>query len=215
MNFKNNDANDVLLNRRSIRHYNSNFKISREELNQIIKESTSAPSACDLQSWHFVIADTTKAKQKIKPAIMKFNYPQLTTSSAMIAVFADTESYKNYRQFWESLYQNKKISKKNLNDSLNTFLPMYENGNHEFLSKDATIDAALISMELMLVARAHGYDTNPIGGFDAKKLVKECNLDKKRFLPIMIIAVGKRDLSAKEQEVTTRYEPDKFTEYLS
>ncbi len=30
------------------------------------------------------------------------------------------------------------------------------------------IDASLAAMQFMLVARAHGYETNPIGGFEEK-----------------------------------------------
>ena len=31
------------------------------------------------------------------------------------------------------------------------------------------IDSSLMAMQLMLTAKAHGYDTNPIGGFDKRK----------------------------------------------
>lgn len=31
------------------------------------------------------------------------------------------------------------------------------------------IDAGLVSMQMMLTARAHGYDTNPIGGIRYRK----------------------------------------------
>ena len=43
----------------------------------------------------------------------------------------------------------------------------------------------------MLVARSHGYDTNPIGGFDADQLAAAFDLDEERFHPVMILSIGK------------------------
>ncbi|MCT3522169.1 nitroreductase family protein, partial [Lactobacillus delbrueckii] len=39
----NNDFKDIMQNRKSIRHYDSSVKISRDELLEIINESISAP----------------------------------------------------------------------------------------------------------------------------------------------------------------------------
>ena len=46
-------------------------------------------------------------------------------------------------------------------------------------------------MQFMLVARAHGYETNPIGGFEAEKLAETFGLDQERYVPVMILSVGK------------------------
>lgn len=42
------DFNDVFLNRRSIRKYDSNIKISNEELEEMINKALKAPSANNL-----------------------------------------------------------------------------------------------------------------------------------------------------------------------
>ncbi len=53
------------------------------------------------------------------------------------------------------------------------------------------IDAGLVSMQLMLVARAHGYDSNPIGGYEKDKIAEAFELDKERYFPVMLISIGK------------------------
>ncbi|MCB6771163.1 nitroreductase family protein, partial [Veillonella atypica] len=68
----NNDFKDIMQNRKSIRHYDSSVKISRDELLEIINESISAPSACNLQSWYFVIVDTPEGKKKLHDFLMPF-----------------------------------------------------------------------------------------------------------------------------------------------
>ena len=38
------------------------------------------------------------------------------------------------------------------------------------------------SMQLMLIATDHGYDTNPIGGFDKTALLEALNIDTSRYV---------------------------------
>lgn len=54
----------------------------------------------------------------------------------------------------------------------------------------ALVDAGLVSMQFMLVAKSRGYDTVPMGGCDGELLVKEFNIPE-RYIPVMLIAVGK------------------------
>jgi Nitroreductase len=46
-------------------------------------------------------------------------------------------------------------------------------------------------MQLMLVARAHGYDTNPMAGFECDRIVSAFDLDDERYVPVMILSIGK------------------------
>lgn len=48
-----------------------------------------------------------------------------------------------------------------------------------------------MSMQLMLVARAHGYDTNPMAGYDKDRIAEVFHLDKERFQPVMLLSIGK------------------------
>lgn len=74
---------------------------------------------------------------------------------------------------------------------LATFAPLYEGMSREKMEETVLIDGGLAAMQLMLVARAYGYDTNPIGGFDREHLVESLGLDPKRYLPVMIVSIGK------------------------
>ncbi|NDQ31362.1 nitroreductase family protein, partial [Lactobacillus paracasei] len=72
----------------------------------------------------------------------------------------------------------------------NTFLPLYENASPEFLTLDATIDGAMVGMQLLLTARAHGFDANPWYGYGFKTIIPTLGLDPKRFGPVMAVAIG-------------------------
>lgn len=206
-----NDFSKVMFGRQSVRKFNPDKKISRDELQAMIAEATTAPSACNLQSWHFVVVDTPEGKEKAKSVMMKFNHPQLDSCSAMIFVLGDTLSYKSYRDVWNKAADEGRITPEKRDEVFKTFLPLYESATPEFLTMDATIDASMAAMQLMLVARAHGYDTNPIAGYAADKVVETLGLDKTRYVPIVAIAVGEAAETPIESE---RYAAPDITEFL-
>jgi nitroreductase len=209
----NNDFSSVMFDRHSVRNFDPSVKISRDELQEMISEATSAPSACNLQSWHFVVIDTPEAKEKLKSAAMKFNYPQIDSSSAIIFIAGDTQSHEVYRDVWTKVYKDGKIDKARLDQILGTFLPLYENASRDFLTLDATIDGSVVGMQLLLIARAHGYDANAWSGYDFEKIIPAVGLDSKRFVPVMAVAVGKADKS-KDILHTDRYDAKTLTDFL-
>lgn len=201
----NNDFNDVVQNRHSVRNFDKNVKIPREEFKQMFEETITAPSGCNLQGWYFEIADTPESLAKVKKYMMKFNDPQLNTCSAIVQMFARVDAYKKYREMWNKTCEEGHITKEKLDEVLRTFLPLYENGTYDMCATDAIRSCSLAAMQFMLVARHHGYDTNPIAGYDESKIARTFNLDPKIYLPVMAIAIGKSNESEKEQIKTIRY----------
>jgi len=206
----NNDFKDIMFGRKSVRKFDSTVKIPAEELQAMISEATSAPSACNLQSWHFVVANSDAGKAKAKSVLMPFNYPQIDSCAAMIFVLGDTQSHKVYRDVWNKACDEGKITPEKRDEIFKTFLPLYEGASRDFLIGDATIDSSMAAMQLLLVARAHGYDANPIAGYAADKVATTFGLDAQRFVPVMAIAIGK---AAETPIDSNRYDAKKLTEF--
>ncbi|MNE61092.1 putative NAD(P)H nitroreductase YodC [compost metagenome] len=74
---------------------------------------------------------------------------------------------------------------------LNAFKPLYSQISDKDMRDIILLDAGLVSMQLMLVARAHGYDTNPIGGYEKDQIAEAFGMDKERYLPVMLLTIGK------------------------
>lgn len=210
--FENNDFSSVMLNRHSVRHFDKSCKIDRSVLTEMVKEATTAPSSCNLQAWHFVVVDTDEGKEKLRKIFMPFNHPQLDTCSAMVVLFGDTDAFKKYRDLWQGMYEEKKITKERLETILGTFLPIYEKADRTLLTADAMVDASLAAMQFMLDARARGFATNPIAGYDATKMALAMGLDPVRYVPVMAIAIGKPNES-KQELVSTRYDVKDVLEF--
>lgn len=213
--FVNNDFSDILFNRHSVRRFDSNVTISRDELQTMISEALTSPSACNLQPWRFVIIDTEEGKEKLRSFFMKFNTPQLETASAIVFVFGDTEAYKSYRDLWNKACDDGRITPEKRDEVLRTFLPLYEAATYEGLVHDAKTNSSLAAMQLMLIARAHGYESNAIQGYNSKVAAETLGLDPKRFVPNMAIAIGKADPASQASEVkSTRYSVDEVSQFL-
>ena len=78
-----NDFNEVLNSRKSVKVFDENYKIPREEMDEIITKATKAPSSVNMQPWSVVESD--EMKEKVKESF-GFNSRQLTTSLSLIHI---------------------------------------------------------------------------------------------------------------------------------
>ena len=189
---QNNDFKDVVFNRHSVKEFDKDYKIEREEMLQILEEATKAPSSVNLQPWRFVIVESEEGKDKLRP-IIKFNTKQNDSSSAMILIFGDMKCYEKTDEIYSQAVEAGYMSEDDKNKSVELFNQVYESFSKEEMNDVVKIDSSLMAMQLMLVARAHGFDTNPIGGFEKDQLAEAFGLDSDRYVPVMIVAIGKAD----------------------
>ncbi|HGI5625397.1 TPA: nitroreductase family protein, partial [Streptococcus pyogenes] len=89
----NNDFSEITFGRKSVRVYDETYKISHEEMLEMIQEATTAPSSVNMQPWRFVVVESDEEKEKLKPLI-RFNTRQNETSSAMVLIFGDLLCYE-------------------------------------------------------------------------------------------------------------------------
>lgn len=186
----NNNFSDITYNRKSIRVYDENVKISHEEMLEMIQKATIAPSSVNMQPWRFVVVESPEEKQKLKPLI-RFNTRQNDTSSAMILIFGDMECYEYGEAIYNQAVTEGKMSPEVRDQQLAAIIPYYKNFTRAEMNDVVKIDSSLAAMQLMLVSRSHGYDTNPIGGFEADQLAEAFGLEKERYVPVMILSIGK------------------------
>lgn len=189
-NIKNNDFANVVGGRRSIRLYDPEVKISDAEMTEMLEEAFRAPSSVNFQPWRVVVVESASGKEKLEPLI-RFNTRQNETSSAMLLIFGDLEADEYGEKIYGKAVAEGKMTEEVKNQQLAAIKEMYSQLSRQERSDIAKIDGGLMAMQLMLVARAHGYDTNPIGGFEQDKLAESFGLDPNRYVPVMIVAIGK------------------------
>ncbi|MVO98213.1 nitroreductase family protein [Paenibacillus lutrae] len=179
---------NVIKDRRSVRSYDPEFKISREDMSEILQQATLAPSAANLQPWRFLVIDSPELKQKLLPIM--FNQQQVIEASAVIAVLGDMESYKVTDKIYGMAVDAGYMSAETAKSFVERYEGMFKSMPPETIRRIVSTDGGLVSMQLMLVARAKGYDTVPMAGYDEAKF-KEAFHISERYAPVMLIAIGK------------------------
>ncbi|QQZ09935.1 nitroreductase family protein [Heyndrickxia vini] len=185
-----NDFYKIVTERRSIKKYDKTVKISREEMEEILTLATRAPSSINMQPWRFLVIESPEAKVKLAP-LARFNQTQVETSSAVIAVFGDLNNFEKFEEIYGAAVDRGYMPLEVKEQIHASFSGYYETISREQMKDVVLVDGGLVSMELMLAARAYGYDTNPMGGYEKDQIAEAFGLDKERYIPVMLISIGK------------------------
>ncbi|MCQ6264230.1 nitroreductase family protein [Fictibacillus sp. WQ 8-8] len=185
-----NNFNDIVTGRRSIRYYDPSVKISKEEMTEILNKATMAPSSVNMQPWRFLVIESDEAKATLAP-LARFNNSQVETSSAMIAVFGDLNNFDKGEEIYSKAVELGYMPQDVKEQMMGRLTAHFDTLDPEVNKETVLIDGGLVSMNLMLAARAHGYDTCPIGGYEKDKISEAFGLDKDRYVPVMLISIGK------------------------
>ncbi|MDG0794370.1 nitroreductase family protein [Cohnella ginsengisoli] len=182
------DYASVVRERHSVRQYDPNWTISEAELKEILAEASLAPSSSNTQSWRFFVFHDKALQQKLLP--IANNQQQVADASAVIAVLGDREGFKRLGQINDLAVEKGVMTREFADQYTARAIGMYGSLGKEKQTQIALVDAGLVSMQIMLSAKARGYDTVPMGGFDAVRLVEAFGIPE-TLVPVMLIAVGK------------------------
>jgi nitroreductase len=197
----------VIRERHSVRTYDPAFKITREEMRELLGDAILAPSSANVQPWRFLVIDSQPLKEKLHP--IANNQQQVLDASAVIVVLGDLEGYKLMEKIYNRAVELGYMTEDTKNTIVERYVGMHSTLPQEVSRKIVHTDGGLISMQLMLAAKARGYDTVPMGGYNAAKLVEAFGISD-RYVPIMLIAIGK---ASKEGHPTSRLTVDEVTSF--
>lgn len=190
-----NEIHNVIKNRHSVRTYDPNFKITKKEITEMLEEATLAPSADNLQSWRFLVVTDQIVKEKLHE--VAYSQKPILDASAVIILLGDLEAYRNIEKIYD-IAIDKGISTSEVKERLvDGVLSRYPSHPEQRRREIAILDGGLVAMQFMLIAKARGYSTLPMGGFSSKKLIEAFEVPE-RYSPIMLIAMGKEKQPAFE-----------------
>ncbi|WP_406945455.1 nitroreductase family protein [Halobacillus sp. SY10] len=174
--------------RRSVRQYDPGYKIERKEIEELLETAALAPSSSNLQSWRFLVIDEQDEKERLLP--IANNQQQIVDASAVIVVLGDKKAYKNADQIYSQIAEKGNMPKDVKDMYVNSIFDNYGNFPEERLAKIAHIDGGIVAMQFMLAAKAKGYDTVPMGGYDEEQFLKAFNVPEE-YTSVMLISLGK------------------------
>jgi len=173
---------EAIQQRRSIKHYDSSWKMAKSEIDELVSLAALAPTAFNIQHYRFVVVTDPAEKAALGEAA--FGQPQVAECSALFVICADIKAWdKNPQRYWRN-------SPKEVQDGIADAIKGYYEGRESIQRDDAELSAGMAAQTLMLAAKSLGYDSCPMRGFDFDKVAKIVNLPPDHLIAMMV-AVGK------------------------
>lgn len=189
------ELKNVIEQRKTIKVFNPNVKLDRQELEEMLSLAQLAPSKANLQPWRFVVVDDVEQKAKLRGSVA-FNIPPCETASAIILVLADLQYQRLLNDILEHSVTTGCLHQQFKQRSLDFLLSIHEAASLQDIRDQVITDTSLATMQLMLIAKDKGYDTHAIGVFDRHAVLEILEVDAQRYLPVMLLAIGKSATAA-------------------
>lgn len=166
--------------------FDASKTITDEQINELVRLATLAPTAFNLQNWYFVAVKSDSAKQKLLSAA--YGQKKVVDASVTFIVCGEIESHKNFDRVAKILVERGGVSEADAEVWKGKVNAVHEN-NPSIQKAEAFRSASLGSMALMLAAEELGFASGPMSGFDPAAVSAAFDLPETR-IPVMLIAVG-------------------------
>lgn len=173
---------ETIQRRRSIRHFDKDFKIPKEDIDQLIKLAMLSPTSYNIQHWKFVVVDDIEKKQQLQDAA--FGQVQVTDASHLILVTTDIKA-------WEKDMSDKWINvPKEVGDFMSSSAREFYKEKNQLQRDEAIRSASFATQTILLAATAMGYQTGTMIGFDFDKAAEIISLPEHHIISNFVV-VGK------------------------
>ncbi len=176
------DVIKAIQTRRAVKHFDPNHQLSPEQEEQLLTLATQSPTAFNIQNWRFVVIKDPNLRKKIRQ--VSWDQAQVTDASLFIILCADRKSWeKDPSRYWKNAPQE-------VQDFMVPAIDQYYRGNTQVQLNEAMRSCGIAAQTLMLAAKAMGYDSCPMDGFDFKAVADLINLPQDHSIA-MFVAIGK------------------------
>lgn len=151
--------------RRSIRQYKSD-PIPREKLEEILSLALKAPSANNLQPWRIVVVQDPELKERLREAA--HNQSQVSAAPAVLVLYSDMkDTLDHVEEVFHPNFTPEEVAARAERARI-----LWASRSSQEREAWGAGQVYILLGYLMLLLKAYGYDSNPIGGFNPTK-VKE------------------------------------------
>lgn len=176
------DTFDAITQRRAVKQFDPTHQLSQDEINQLFSLAIQSPTAFNIQNWRFVSVQDPALRNTIRSA--SWNQAQVTDASLLVILCADLKSWeKQPQRYWRN-------AGKETQDFLLPAIDNYYRGREQVQRDEAMRSCGMAAQTLMLAAKAMGYDSCPMDGFDFEAVGKLINLPEDHTIA-MFVVIGK------------------------
>jgi nitroreductase len=173
---------EAIRSRRSIKHYDPTHRFTDEEEALIIDLAKEAPSSVNAQHWRLVNVKDSEIRKAIRA--ISVDQSQVTDASLLFVICADIKAWeKNPKRYVRN-------APPEIQDMYVWFGKEFYTGKEQLQRDEAVRSASFVALTMMLSAKAMGFDSCPMIGFDPDALAKIIRLPEDHLIGMML-AIGK------------------------
>jgi len=178
------DTLQAIEQRRSIKQYDTTFEMPEADVQRLLDLALLSPTSFNIQNWRFVVVRDPVQKKALRAAA--WDQAQVEEAHLTIVLCGDIDAWKkNPERYWKEVPQ----------ATQDVLVPMigqfYENSGERVQRDEVMRSCGIAAQTLMLAAKAMGYDSNPMIGFDPEKVAELINLPNDHAIG-MILVIGKQ-----------------------
>ena len=171
-----------IYHRRAVKHYDPEHELTDDEIQQLMEAAIQSPTSFNIQQWRFVLVRDKQLRQQIRAAAN--DQAQVTDASLLIVLTADVKAWaRSPERYWRN-------APAEVADLLVNWMGPFYEGKEQLQRDEAMRSCGIAGQTIMLAAKAMGYDSCPMIGFDPVKVAELIRLPEDHVISFMI-AVGR------------------------
>lgn len=176
------DLFEAVYQRRAVKHFDPAYVMSDDHMRRLLEAAMQSPTSFNIQHWRFVVVRDKELRRKVRAAA--FDQAQVTDASVLIVMTADLLAWKKEpHRYWRN-------APAEAAKMLVGWMGPFHEGREWLQRDEAMRSIGMASQTLMLAAKALGYDSCPMIGFEFEKVADLIQLPADHVIGNMI-AIGK------------------------
>jgi nitroreductase len=176
------DTFEAIESRRSVKHFDPDHRMSEAEMEKVLGAAILSPTSFNMQNWRFVWVRDAAKRQAIRAAA--WNQAQVTDASALLVLCADLQAHaRDPQRYWQN-------APEPVREMIVPMIGQFYANQPQLQRDEAMRSVGIASQTIMLAARAMGYDSNPMIGFDPQVVAEVIGLPDDHVIGL-VLAIGK------------------------
>ena len=187
---------EIAKRRYTAKHYDPSKRISDADIAELLEILRLSPSGVNVQPWHFFVAGTQAARERLMPAFLDFNIPRVRDSSHVIVMTVRTsldDAYLHHvidREDADGRFATAQLKEERYLHA-RRFVAMHREDPDELYAW-ASHQAYIALGTLVYAAAGMGIDSTCIEGLDFAKMDEILGLRGKGLRTVVAAALGYR-----------------------
>lgn len=178
---------DAIAQRRAVKHYQANQEMNESDFQKMMEAVLLTPTSYNIQHWRFVRVTDSSMRRDLKAAA--WGQQQIEDASEVIILCADTQAWADRpERYWRNADQQTQ-------SLLVSMLDDFYRDKPQLQRDEAIRSCGMAAQTLMLTAKALGYDTCPMIGFEQEQVASIIGLPENHVIG-MIITIGTAEKQA-------------------